>query len=101
VWESLARDAVESVLVSFHGRAGVGGTIETVAFRRRGARAPVDERAWWRDELAYALEAPVWERYGTFAGQPQIRAEVVWEVAERRVVIAGRHGESRFEETLA
>jgi hypothetical protein len=62
VWKSLARDACESVVVSFHGRAGLGGTVEAVTYHRRVASDLVYERYWWRDELAYALEAPVWER---------------------------------------
>ncbi len=53
-----------------------------------------------RDELAYALEAPVWDRFGTFAGHPKVVATVTWTTADRRVVIAGRRGHERFEELV-
>jgi hypothetical protein len=53
-----------------------------------------------RDELSYVLEAPVWDRYGLFAGQPAIRGDVIWTLADRTVVIVGRRGESRFEEAV-
>jgi hypothetical protein len=52
------------------------------------------------DELAYALGAPVWDRYGTFAGHPLIRGTVTWHTRDRRVVIAGQRGHEPFEETV-
>ncbi len=60
--------------------------------RRR--RAGHVERWTSRDELCYALEAPVWDRFGSFAGQPPIAGTVVWTSADRRVVIEGRRGDS-------
>jgi hypothetical protein len=61
----------------------------------------VEVEVWTaRDELAYALEAPVWERYGMFAGQPAIRADVIWTFSNREVVIVGRRGDTRFEEAV-
>ena len=36
------------------------------------------ERWSRRDELDYALEAPVWDCFGRFAGQPQVRGNVTW-----------------------
>jgi hypothetical protein len=50
------------------------------------------------EELADALAAPVWGRFGTFAGHPLVRAEAIWTVDARIVVIVGRRGELRFEE---
>jgi hypothetical protein len=48
----------------------------------------------------YALEAPVWGRYGTFAGHPSIHGTVTWLVAERRVLISGERGGRSFEEIV-
>jgi hypothetical protein len=53
-----------------------------------------------REELAYALAAPLWDRLGLFAGQPRIVGTVTWSAAERSVVIAGRRGGERFEEVV-
>jgi hypothetical protein len=60
---------------------------------------------WWRREqsrqrravalacpLVHALEASLWDRYGTFAGQPAVRGTIRWTVAGRRIVIAGWRG---------
>lgn len=58
------------------------------------------ERWIGRDELAFALEAPVWDRYGSFAGHPRIGGTVTWTVADRSVVIAGVRGRERFEEVI-
>ncbi|MGB0096173.1 MAG: hypothetical protein WBP81_27005, partial [Solirubrobacteraceae bacterium] len=64
--------------------------------------APVDVERWSsRDELAYALEAPVWDRFGSFAGQPFICGEVIWAGEDRTVVIVGRRGDQPVEETVA
>jgi hypothetical protein len=52
------------------------------------------------DELANALGAPVWGRFGTFAGQPFVRADVIWTLDDRSVVISGRRGDRRFEEIV-
>jgi hypothetical protein len=59
------------------------------------------ERSSCRDELALALEAPVWDRYAGFAGQPWIRGTVAWSVADRAIVIVGRRGDLAFEEGIA
>lgn len=59
----------------------------------------VDVERWTdHDELCDALEAPVWDRFGSFAGQPPIAGTVTWTSADRRVVIEGRRGDARFEE---
>ena len=86
-------------VVPFSGRAGQGGRTDTIRLSRLEGRELVDVDRWmFRDELAYALEAPVWDRYGTFAGHPLIRGTVTWTAADRRVVIAGRRGTEPFEE---
>ncbi len=62
----------------------------------------VDLERWsGRDELALALEGPVWDRYGAFAGHPSIRGTVTWTVVDRGIVIAGQRGGEAFEESLA
>jgi len=42
----------------------------------------------------------VWGRFGTFVGQPFVRAEVIWTVDDRSVVIGGRHGDRRLQESV-
>jgi hypothetical protein len=46
----------------------------------------------------HALEAPIWERFGSFAGQPMVRGEVVWMADDRSVLIRGRRSDRPFEE---
>jgi hypothetical protein len=55
---------------------------------------------WERDELAYALESPVWDRFGGFAGLPAVRGSVRWTVSDRLVVINGQRGGRAFEEVV-
>lgn len=70
---------------------GRGGRVDRIVLSRLVGGELVDvERRTDRDELCYALEAPVWDRFGSFAGQPQIAGTVVWTRADRRVVIEGR-----------
>ncbi len=98
VWEELERRCATIAVVPFSGRAGLGGRVGIVLSRLDGAELVDVERWAGRDELAYALEAPVWDRFGGFVGGPSIRGSVGWMVAERRVVIEGERGSHRFEE---
>jgi hypothetical protein len=102
VWEELARRGATVAVVPFSGRAGHGGTTGTQTLHRLERQELVDvERRGGRDELALALEGPVWDRYGQFAGHPWIRGTVTWTVADRCILIAGQRGGEAFEEALA
>jgi hypothetical protein len=102
VWDELERRGATIATVPFSGRAGRGGSTDVIVLSRREGDELVDVERWHsRDELAHALEAPVWDRYGTFAGQPSVRGSVIWTVDDRRVVIDGRRGGQRFEEVLS
>jgi hypothetical protein len=52
-------------------------------------------RSW-----GFALEGPVWDRYGQFAGHPLIRWTVTWTVADRRIQIVAIIGATRYYLTL-
>jgi hypothetical protein len=99
VWEELERRGATAAVVPFWGRAGAGGRTDTIKLWRLEGEELVEVERWtYRDELCHALEAPVWERYGRFAGHPLIRAEVIWTADDRCVVIRGRRGGKAFEE---
>jgi hypothetical protein len=98
VWEELERRGATIAQVPFSGRAGLGGQTEVIRLSRCEGDQLVDVERWpFRDELAYALEAPVWDRYGTFAGHRVIRGVVPWTTEDRLVVIGGERGGVRFE----
>jgi hypothetical protein len=100
VWDELERRGVSVATVPFRGRAGPGGEIDVIRLQRVCDEESREIRLWPdSEELAYALAAPVWGRFGTFAGHPLVRAEVVWTVDRRSVAIIGRRGERRFEES--
>ena len=102
VWEELERRGATMAVVLFLGRDGQGGRTATITLSRVDGEALVDVERWSsRDELAYALEAPVWDRFGSFAGQPFIRGEVIWTAEDRTVVIVGRRGDQPVEEAVA
>jgi hypothetical protein len=99
VWEELGRRGATFAIVPFSGRPDRGGCTDTISLLRSVGEELVDVERWTsRDELCYALEAPGWDRLGTFIGHSRIRGEVVWLAENRCVVIRGRHGERRFEE---
>lgn len=101
VWEELERRGATVALVLFWGRAGSGGRTDTIKLLRFESGELLDVERWTsRDELCHALEAPVWERFGTFVGHPLIRGEVLWSAEDRIVVISGRRGDRRFEEIV-
>ena len=101
VWEELQQRGATVGVVPFWGQAGRGGRTEVIQLLRDDGEALVDVERWTgRDELCHALEAPVWDRFATFAGHPLIRGEVIWTADDRRVVIVGRRGDSSFEEAV-
>jgi hypothetical protein len=101
IWQALEARGVTIATVQFGGRAGRGGRVDGIVLHRLEGDELVDVKRWsGRDELCYALEAPVWDRFGSFAGQPQIGGTVVWTTADRRVVIESRRGDKRFEEIV-
>jgi hypothetical protein len=101
VWQELELRGATMALVLFSGRAGRGGLIDRIVLIRSESEGLVDVERWTgRDELGYALEAPVWDRFGSFSGQPPIAGTLTWTTADRRVVIEGRRGDARFEELV-
>jgi hypothetical protein len=100
VWDELERRGVSVATVPFRGRAGQGGEIDVIRLRRVRGEESHEVRWPGIDELATALAAPVWGRFGTFAGQPLVRAEVIWTADDRSVVIVGRRGDRRLEESV-
>jgi len=100
VWEELERRGATVAVVPFWGRVGRGGQTERIDLLHVDCERLVEIERWTsRDELCYALEAPVWERFGTFAGLPLTQGEVIWTDADRLVLIRGRRGEREFEES--
>jgi hypothetical protein len=101
VWDEVERHRVSVATVPFRGRAGQGCEIDVIRLQHVGGEELREVRLWSdSDELAHALAAPVWGRFGTFAGQPLVRAEVIWTADDRRVVIVGRRGDRRLEEIV-
>lgn len=101
VWQELEARGATVATVAFSGRAGRGGRTKRIVLSRLDRDEVVDVERWTgRDELCYALEAPIWDRFGSFAGQPLIAGTVIWMAADRRVVIEGRRGDKGFEELV-
>jgi len=99
VWEELERRGAAVAIVPFSGQAGSGGRTDTIKlYMLQDAKLVEVERWTSRDELCYALEAPIWDRFGTFAGHPLMRGEVIWSTGDRCVAIRGWRGERSFEE---
>ena len=79
VWRELEARGATIATVPFSGRAGRGGRIDRIVLSRLDGDELVDVERWTsRDELCHALEAPVWDRFGSFAGQPPIAGTVAW-----------------------
>jgi hypothetical protein len=100
VWRELEARAATVATVVFSGRAGRGGRIERIVLSRVDGDQLIDDERWTTREFCHALVAPVWDRFGSFAGQPTITATVRWTTADRRVVIRGRRGDALFEELV-
>ena len=100
VWEELERWEAAIALVRFSGGGGNQGSIAAVALED----AKKCELARWgsgEGELPEALAAPIWGRYALFRGHSRISGLLMWDVQERRAVIAGERGGQKFEELLS
>ncbi len=101
MFTELDRLGAACATASFDGRSGAGGHVRTIALTRLVDGKPVEsEIGWAHDELGFAVAAPVWDRFGSFAGQPRIEGSVRWNAVNRWVLISGRRGHDRFEERL-
>jgi hypothetical protein len=101
VWAGLQQRGATIANVPFSGHAGGGGSVDRIVLSRLQGNELVDVERWsGRDELCYAPEAPIWDRFGSFAGQPHIAGVVMWTAADRRVVIESRRGGEHFEELV-
>ena len=79
IWQELETRGATIATVPFSGRAGRGGRTGRIVLSRLGHDALLDVERWTvRNELRYALEAPIWDRFGSFAGQPPIAGTVIW-----------------------
>jgi hypothetical protein len=102
VWEELDRRAATIAKVPFSGRAGTGGQTGRIVLLRPEGDDLIEVESWSsRDELCFALEAPLWARLGSFAGHPLINGEVRWRAGDRVVELIATRGGRRFEERLA
>jgi hypothetical protein len=101
VWTELGRRGATIATVPFSGRAGTAGRTARIVLLRVEDGTLAEVESWSsRDELCYALEAPVWARFGSFAGQPFVTGELVWLAEERAVEIIATRGGRRFQERL-
>jgi hypothetical protein len=101
VWEELERRGATVAVVPFWGRAGRCARTDVITLLRVSGDGLIEVELWTgRDELCYALEAPVWDRFGTFVGHPLISGEVTWSAEDRTIVIAGTRGDRPFEENV-
>lgn len=90
VFAELARRGAERAVVEFSGGNDEGGADAITLYM--AAAAPHALPTWFegeqsaesrRDErLADALSGPVYEEYGTFAGDFDVSGEVIWDLAE-------------------
>jgi hypothetical protein len=93
---------VTVAIVPFSGRAGTGGRTGTIKLPTLDGDDLVEVEQWThRDALCCALEAPIWDRFGTFVEHPRIVREVIWSTEDRGVLIRGRRSGSSFEELAA
>ncbi|HET9125581.1 MAG TPA: hypothetical protein VFN65_11910 [Solirubrobacteraceae bacterium] len=104
VWSELEQRGASIARVPFVGRSGRGGWTSRIELLRvDGTADALAEVEVWssRDELCFALEAPVWARFGTFVGHPPITGEVVWFGDGRTVELIATRGGRRLEERLS
>lgn len=92
-WDGLAELGAIKADVEFSGGHDEGGVDGIAITLGDGSR--LDTCDWPRDEnnphwrLAELLALPVYERYYSFAGEFSVHGNVVWDVAEKKVMLDG------------
>ena len=73
VWQELEARGATIATVPFTGRAGRGGRVDRIMLRRLDGDELVDVERWTEPRRALlSARSPVWDRFGSFAGQPRI-----------------------------
>jgi len=88
---ALQRLGADRAVVEFSGGNDEGGPDTITLFRREGALRTLP--TWWQAgdpekhlvALSDALSDPVFEAYGTFAGDFDVNGEVIWDVHAKTV----------------
>jgi hypothetical protein len=100
----LNRKGIDKVTVKFSGGHDSGGTDGiTVDLFGEEVEWSQKELDTIKEGLYDALEAPVWDRYGTFCGEYHVDGEVIWDVKAKKVFLKGYQEVSvteSFEEEL-
>ena len=115
VFERLRKMGVVRAVVEFSGGNDEGGAEDIVLYDAAGKRiGEVDgappgsrwdpEQKWFVEvpttakrraeaDLAEALEAPVYEEFGTFAGDFSVGGRVTWDAQKRTVTMSGEESQ--------
>ncbi len=99
VWTELERRELIEAVVTFSTHPGPGGITHSVRLRSHRPSFGYAPNCPTDDELQFALAEPLWAQCGFFAGQ-SARGEVVWNVQDRRVTVAGTRGGQPFREEV-
>ena len=103
-WEELEQRGANLATAPFSGSRRAGASFGPIRLERLENGELTEIETWSEsrsgDPLIEALKAPVVGRFGSFLGQPSIRATLTWVLAERCVTITGRRGDGSFEEML-
>jgi hypothetical protein len=92
VYRELAARGVARAVVLFSGGGDEGGADAILLFDEAGSRLPYLPYTDYEDDspdaaLRRELEEPVYDRFGTFAGDFYVAGRVEWLVSSRRVVV--------------
>jgi len=103
----LARLGADRAVVEFSGGNDEGGPDAITLFKGEGTLRTL--QTWWQAgdpdnelvALSDALSDPVFEAYGTFAGDFEVTGEVIWDVAGKSVqMIRDERSEYQHSEEL-
>jgi len=104
-WQELERRGASIATLPFTGERRAGVSFAPIQLERleNGQRMEVETWSEQRsgDPLIEALKAPVVARFGSFLGQPPIRATLSWTVPDRQITIIGKRGNEPLEEVIS
>jgi hypothetical protein len=105
VFAELAKRGIAKAVVHFSGGEDEGGVDAPIALLDSSDKVMnqmeecYDDRPVGIDkQLSKALCAPVYDKYYSFAGEYYVHGQLVWNVADRKVLLDGEESHSTYED---
>lgn len=94
IFDELSKKNINKAVVYFNGGDDDGGVSGIRYFYEDGSAIDLNDT----DNLYEKLSEPIYDKYGSFAGEFYVSGDLIYDVKKRKIVWGNEDYESRFEE---